>query len=90
MTPGTRTRSAAAAGLQFALPVARIDGLQELLAGGRPLLALDPEGEAISLSAIDPRAVLAFGTERDGLSDGLLERADSGASASPCGPASRA
>jgi TrmH family RNA methyltransferase len=26
--------------------------------------------------ALDPRAVLAFGTERDGLSDELLQRAD--------------
>ncbi len=65
-----------AAGLHFALPVARIEGLHELRAGGRPLLALDPEGEPIRLGAIDPRSVLAFGTERDGVSDELLERAD--------------
>ncbi len=64
------------AGLHFALPVARIEGLGELQRGGRPLLALDPEGEPIDLWAIDPRAVLAFGTERDGLSDELLARAD--------------
>ncbi len=64
------------AGLHFALPVARIGGLAELAAGGRPVLALDPEGEPIDLGAIDPRSVLAFGTERDGVSDELLEHAD--------------
>jgi RNA methyltransferase, TrmH family len=57
------------AGLHFALPVARVDE-----AVGRPLLALDPEGEP--LGAIPDDAVLAFGTERAGLSDVLLQRAD--------------
>ncbi len=65
-----------AAGLHFALPVARVSGLQELEGGGRPLLAVDPGGEPMDPDAVDPRAVLAFGTERDGLSDELLQRAD--------------
>jgi TrmH family RNA methyltransferase len=42
----------------------------------RPLLALDPDGEELRPEAIPPRALLAFGTERDGLSDDLLARAD--------------
>jgi RNA methyltransferase, TrmH family len=42
--------------------------------GDRPLIALDPDGDP--LGPVDPRAVLAFGTERDGLSDELLARAD--------------
>jgi TrmH family RNA methyltransferase len=78
------------AGLQFALPVARLDSLATLdrrpapdalaaaAAGGlrRPLLALDPSGEPLQPSQLPPRAVLAFGTERYGLSDELLARAD--------------
>ncbi len=62
-----------AAGLHFALPVARVDSLPE---AGRPLIAIDPDGERLGESALDPRAILAFGTERYGLSDALLERAD--------------
>jgi RNA methyltransferase, TrmH family len=65
-----------AAGLHFALPVARIDRLDELNAGRRTLLALDPGGEPIPVSELPARALLAFGTERYGLSDELLARAD--------------
>ena len=65
-----------AAGLHYALPavaaVERAPGGVE----GRPLLALDPEGEAIDPAALPPRAVLAFGTERHGLSAELLAAAD--------------
>jgi RNA methyltransferase, TrmH family len=62
-----------AAGLHFALPVARIEGLPD---SGRPLVAIDPEGELLEPGALSPRSILAFGTERYGLSDELLERAD--------------
>lgn len=62
------------AGLHFALPVARLNGLPEHLP--RPLLALDPGGEELRPERIPPRALLAFGTERDGLSEELLGRAD--------------
>jgi RNA methyltransferase, TrmH family len=51
------------AGLQFALPVARLDSLAAL-DGPRPLLALDPSGEPLLPSELPARAVLAFGTER--------------------------
>ena len=44
--------------------------------GDRPLVALDPEGESCAPAASRERAVLAFGTERDGLSGELLDRAD--------------
>ncbi|MDA0165049.1 hypothetical protein OM076_32570 [Solirubrobacter ginsenosidimutans] len=60
------------AGLHFALPVARS---RVIRTGDRPLIALDPTGEPLS-AAVPERAVLAFGTERDGLSDELLARAD--------------
>jgi RNA methyltransferase, TrmH family len=62
-----------AAGLHYALPVARIDALPE---SDRPLVAIDPEGEGLRPGELPPRAVLAFGTERHGLSEELLERAD--------------
>jgi TrmH family RNA methyltransferase len=59
------------AGLHFALPVARTRVLPPT---DRPLVALDPEGDPIA--PLPPRAILAFGTERDGLTDELLGRAD--------------
>jgi TrmH family RNA methyltransferase len=62
-----------AAGLQFALPVARVDVLP---ASDRPLLAIDPEGEELAPERLPDRAVLAFGTERHGLSSDVFERAD--------------
>jgi RNA methyltransferase, TrmH family len=61
------------AGLHFALPVARV---RRVDAGDRPILALDPAGEPLRPGAVPARAILAFGTERDGLSDELLARAD--------------
>jgi TrmH family RNA methyltransferase len=62
-----------AAGLHFALPVAPVE---ELPASDRPLVAIDPDGETAGLRELSPRAILAFGTERHGLSEALLERAD--------------
>ncbi len=65
-----------AAGLQFALPVARVQWPPTAGLAERPLLALDPDGEPLDPAALDPRSVLAFGTERHGLSRELAERAD--------------
>jgi TrmH family RNA methyltransferase len=62
-----------AAGLHFALPVALLDDLPD---GDRPLVAIDPEGEPLNRATLAPRSILAFGTERYGLSDPLLARAD--------------
>ena len=61
------------AGLHFALPVARS---RVVRTGDRPLIALDPGGTALAPGVLPPRAVLAFGTERDGLTDELLAMAD--------------
>jgi TrmH family RNA methyltransferase len=61
-----------AAGLHFALPVGRVD---HVCLGDRPLVAVDPTGERFSPGCMPPRAVLAFGTERYGLSDELRARA---------------
>jgi TrmH family RNA methyltransferase len=63
------------AGLHYALPVGRDEGFARD-PGARPLLALDPDGDVLDPSALPADAVLAFGTERDGLSDALLARAD--------------
>lgn len=62
-----------AAGLHFALPVVAVEGLPE---SDRPLVAIDPGGDELRPHELPPRAILAFGTERHGLSDGLLARAD--------------
>jgi RNA methyltransferase, TrmH family len=61
------------AGLHYALPVARLDRLPET---PRPLLAIDPAGEPLRLGGIPSGAVLAFGSERQGLSSELRARAE--------------
>ena len=65
-----------AAGLHFALPVGRLRALEELEASDRPLLAVDPTGDPLDPLALPPRAILAFGTERYGISSELSSRAD--------------
>jgi RNA methyltransferase, TrmH family len=62
-----------AAGLHFALPVV---GVEELPPSDRPLVAIEPGGEDLRPAELPSRAILAFGTERYGLSAGLLDRAD--------------
>ena len=68
------------AGLHFALPVARLgeDALDRIGSAGdrRPLVAVDPGGEELRPVRLSPRAILAFGAERRGLSEQLLGRAD--------------
>lgn len=61
------------AGLHFALPVARIESLPPT---NRPLVVVDPEGEPLGATVLPPGAILAFGSERRGLSAGLRDRAD--------------
>ena len=63
-----------AAGLHYALPVAAVESLP----AGRPARwsRSTPAGRTLRPGALPPRAILAFGTERHGLSDALLERAD--------------
>ena len=67
------------AGLHFALPVARIaaaapDEWPEYMTV-RQLIAVDPEGSPLEPGSIPGMSVLAFGSERDGLSSGLLSAA---------------
>jgi tRNA G18 (ribose-2'-O)-methylase SpoU len=60
-------------GSQFALPLARATTVPT---GDRPLVAVDPSGEPLKANSIPPRAILAFGAEREGLSSELLASAD--------------
>ena len=62
-----------AAGLQFALPVARLDQLPD---GDRPIVGFDPAGLLLGSMAPPPRALLTFGSERAGLSAAMRARAD--------------
>ncbi len=59
------------AGLHFALSVLRLEGPPET---GRLLVALDPDGDGLDPSAVPPGSVLAFGTERAGLSGEIRGR----------------
>ncbi|WP_369176518.1 TrmH family RNA methyltransferase [Streptomyces mutabilis] len=61
------------AGLHFATAVERLE-VAELPEG--PLFALDPEGEDIRGLKLPDDALLAFGSERSGLSSELRARAD--------------
>lgn len=57
------------AGLHFALPVARVETAPRT----RPLIAIDPDGDE---RQVPRQSILAFGSERHGLSRELLEQAD--------------
>jgi RNA methyltransferase, TrmH family len=62
----------AAAGSHFALPVSRVESVRF---GDRPLIAVDPNGEPFVPRSMPARGVLAFGTERYGLSEDILAQA---------------
>jgi TrmH family RNA methyltransferase len=82
--PWDPTALRGSAGLHFAIPVAHLaEGALGQLAGGpqgdghgRPLVAVDPDGEPLHPARLPARAILAFGAERQGLSPELLARAD--------------
>jgi TrmH family RNA methyltransferase len=61
------------AGLHFAIPVIRVPGLPK---GGRTVVAFDPEGSTLEPGIVPGDALLAFGSERRGLSLRILGRAD--------------
>lgn len=61
-----------AAGLHFAIPVVRVDALPD---SERPIVAVDPAGQPLDGGALPARAVLVFGSERQGVSETLLARA---------------
>jgi TrmH family RNA methyltransferase len=65
------------AGLHFALPVGRLEDEALARLASRPLVAIDPDGEELRPERLPPRAILAFGGERYGLSEELSARADS-------------
>ncbi len=61
------------AGLHFALPVAAAG---EVPASDRPLVVVDPDGEPLRAGAVPRRALLVFGSEREGVSAMLSALAD--------------
>ncbi len=63
----------AAAGLHFAVPVARVEGPPEC--PGR-LVAFAADAPPLGTVPLPTAAVLAFGSERRGLSEGMLANAD--------------
>lgn len=63
----------AAAGLHYAVPVARVEGPP--VCPGR-LVAFEADAPTLGSMELPARAVLAFGSERRGLSDELLAQAD--------------
>lgn len=62
-----------AAGLHFAVPVARVESLPDT---DRPIVAVDPGGEPLGPSSLPGRPLLVFGSERKGLSDVVRRHAD--------------
>jgi tRNA G18 (ribose-2'-O)-methylase SpoU len=60
------------AGLHYALPVVRVESPSVPC---RRLIAIDPDGAPLDATAIPPGALLAFGSERSGLSETLLAQA---------------
>jgi RNA methyltransferase, TrmH family len=60
------------AGLHFALPVTRNDTLE---LAGRTLIAVHPDGDELVAGNVPGDSLLAFGSERSGLSPDLLGRA---------------
>ena len=60
------------AGLHYALPVIRADTVDT---SARELIAIDPDGDELATDLIPPGAILAFGSERSGLSRELLAKA---------------
>jgi TrmH family RNA methyltransferase len=62
------------AGLHFSIPVLQTRSLPDC---DRPLVAVHPDGEPLQTSMLPERAILAFGSERRGLSRELLSKADS-------------
>lgn len=63
-----------AAGLHFAVPVLRVEAGVDAVDG--PLIAFDAAGVDASAATIPGKAVLAFGSERHGLSSQVRARAD--------------
>lgn len=71
--PWHPTAVRAAAGLQFALPVARCDELPQT---DRPIVALDGAGETLMPGMLDDAVLLVVGTERAGVTQTLRDRAE--------------
>ncbi len=65
----------AAAGLQWAVPVVQVGSIDDVSAG-RTVYACDADGYNMYETDVEKNGVFVFGTERDGISPALKERAD--------------
>ncbi len=65
----------AGAGLQWAVPIVHVASL-DAIARARTIYACDDDGVSMSDVTLAHNSVLVFGTERDGISATLKERAD--------------
>jgi TrmH family RNA methyltransferase len=75
MSPWHMLAIRAGAGLQWAIPILHITSLEEV-ARDRKIYACDANGVNMQESVLDKKSVLIFGTEREGISDTLKDRAD--------------
>jgi RNA methyltransferase, TrmH family len=66
----------ASAGLHFATAVERVSLEDRVVADRGPLIVFDPEGEDLRGVELPDSAVLAFGSERHGVSAAVRSRAD--------------
>ena len=65
----------AGAGLQWAVPILHVKSLEDI-AQDRKVYACDANGVNMRDMVLEKDGVLIFGTERDGITDALKERAD--------------
>ncbi|PKB64905.1 MAG: hypothetical protein BZY80_01570 [SAR202 cluster bacterium Io17-Chloro-G2] len=63
----------ASAGLHFAIPVTRTAAIPDC---GRRVVVVDPRGEPLRPGSIPAHAILAFGSERGGISQELIAAAE--------------
>lgn len=66
----------ASAGLHFAISVEQVKADDTAVCAAGPLIAFDPSGEDLRGIEVPDGAVLAFGSERHGLSANVRDRAD--------------
>ncbi len=64
-----------AAGLQYAVPVVRVDDAQDILSTSRPCIAFHEQGTPLPEATIPNDAILVFGSERRGISPELRTHA---------------
>lgn len=75
MSPWHMLAIRAGAGLQWAVPILHVKSLEEVVRG-KKVYACDANGVNMQEITLDKKSVLIFGTEREGISGALKDRAD--------------